>query len=308
MNILVASPEYFPEEILAELKKFANVEPKKLSREELLNEIEKYDAVLTRVDVKFDREILEKATKLKVIGSATTGLDHIDAAYANSKGIKIINLSGAHTVPTAEYTFSLILSLARKIPWAFDSLKSGKWERHKFFGMEFEGRTLGVVGFGKIGSRIARYAKSFGMNIIVYDPYINKDLADEVGAKVTTLDDVLKNSDIITIHAFLSPETKKMINSDAFSKMKSTALIINVARGEIIDEDSLIEALSERKIAGAALDVYPEEPLPKNSKLIEYANSRDNLLITPHIAASTRDSVYEAAEEIVQKVKEFLGQ
>lgn len=308
MNILVVSPEYFPEEILLELKEIGNVSSKKLSREELLNEIENYDAVITRVDVKFDKEVLEKASKLKVIGSGTTGLDHIDVDYANSKGIKIINLATTHTIPAAEHTFSLMLSLAKKIPWAHDSLKRGEWERHKFFGMELQGKILGIIGFGKIGSMVARYAKSLGMNILTYDPYINRDLANEIGAKVTNLDEVLQQSDVITIHAFLSPETRKMINSYALSKMKNTALLVNVARGEIIDDDALLDALKNNKIAGAALDVFEEEPVPINSKLIEYARSHDNLIITPHIAASTKESVQNAAKEIVQKVKEFLNQ
>lgn len=306
MNILVVSPEYFPEEILSELRLFANIETRKLSRGELLNEIENYDAVLTRVDVKFDREVLERARNLKVIGTATTGIDHIDAEYANSKGIKVINLSGTHTIPTAEHTFSLILALVRKIPWAYESLKKGEWERQKFFGIELEGKILGTIGFGKIGGRVARYAKSFGMNILTYDPYISKDLANEIGAKVTTLDDVLQNSDVITIHAFLSPETKKMINSGAFAKMKNTAFLINASRGEIVDENALLEALRYKKIVGAALDVFDEEPLPISSKLIAYAKENDNLIITPHIAASTKESVYNAAKETVQKVKEFL--
>lgn len=306
MNILVVSPEYFPEEVLAELKSFATVDAKKLSREKLLNEIENYDAVLTRVDVNFDKEILEKASNLKVIGSATTGIDHIDAEYANYRGIKIINLSGAHTVPTAEHTFSLILALVRKIPWAYESLKKGEWDRKRFFGTQLEGKTLGTIGFGKIGSRVARYAKSFGMNVLTYDPYINKELANEIGVSVTTLDDVLQNSDIITIHAFLSPETRRMINTETLARMKSSALLINPARGEIVDTEDLLDALRNKKIAGAALDVFEEEPLTPDSKLIEYAKTNDNLLITPHIAASTKESVRIAAEEIAQKVKQFL--
>lgn len=308
MKILVVSPDYFAEDILSDLKDVATVDSKKLSREELLTEIENYDAVLTRVDVKFDKEVLENASNIKVIGSATTGIDHIDVDYANSRNIKIINLSGTHTIPTAEHTFSMILALARKIPWAYESLKRGEWDRRRFFGIELNGKTLGTIGFGKIGSRVAKYAKGFGMNVLTYDPYINKNLANEIEVTITSLDDVLQNSDVITIHAFLSSETRKMINSDAFSKMKKTALLINAARGEIVDEDGLLNALENSRIAGAALDVFDEEPLPQNSKLIEYAKNNDNLIITPHIAASTKESIYNAAKEVVQKVKEFLSQ
>ncbi len=306
MKILVAAPEYFPDEILAELKDIADVDSKKLSRKELLGVIGNYDAVLARVDVKFDEELLSKAAKLKVIGSGTEGLDHIDVKYADSRGIKIFNLAGAHTIPAAEYTFSLIAALARKIPWGYESLKNGKWERSSFFGMELEGKTLGTIGFGKIGSRVAKYAKSFGMDILTYDPYINQKSADDIGVKVTTLDDVLKNSDIITVHAFLSPETRKMINSETLSKMKNTAILVNTARGEIVDNDALIDALRNCKIAGAALDVFDEEPLTPDSKIIQYANENQNLLITPHIAASTKEAVEKAARETVKNVKEFL--
>jgi D-3-phosphoglycerate dehydrogenase len=306
MKILVVSPEYFPEEILSKLKDVGTVDSKKLSREELLNQIENYDAVLTRVDVKFDKEVLERAKNLKVIGSGTTAVDHVDVEYAKSRGIEIISLSGAHTVSTAEHTFALILALARKIPWAFESLKKGEWDRGRFFGIELEGKTLGTIGFGKIGSKVAKYAKSLGMKVLTYDPYINKDLANEIGVEMTTLDDLLQNSDVITIHAFLSDETRNMINSGTISKMKPTVLLINAARGEIIDTDALIDALNNKKIAGAALDVFEKEPLPPDSKLIEYAKNNDNLIITPHIAASTNEAVHRAAEEVVTKVREYL--
>jgi len=306
-NILIVSPHHFPEETLTDFKNMANVKSAVFTHEELSREIEQYDAVLTRTDVKFDKEILSKAKKLRVIGSATTGLNHIDVDYANSKGIKIISLQGTHTIPTAECTFSLMLALAKKIPWAHDSLKSGVWERHKFFNTELQGKTLGIIGFGRIGSRIAQYSKAFGMKVMTYDPYVNVDLAKQLEVKVTTLDDVLQNSDIITVHAFLSPETTRMINSNAFSKMKNTVFLINAARGEIIDEDALIDALESKKIAGAALDVFQEEPLPNSSRLVEYAKNNDNLIITPHISASSKESIFVSAKEIVEKVKEFLN-
>jgi len=306
MKVLVVSPNYFPKDILSKFKKIANVVSKNLSQDELLKEIEEYDGVLTRVDTKFDKNILSRAKKLKVIGSATTGLNHIDLASAKERKIQIINLSGTHTLPTAEYTFSLILSLVKRIPWANNSLSSGLWERHKFFGNNMEGKILGIIGFGKIGSQVGKYAINFGMKVVAYDPYIDSLKAEKLGVKLTTLDNLLKNSDIITLHPILSAETKGMINTKAFSKMKPTVFMVNVGRGELVDEDALLNALSKNKIAGAALDVFTEEPLPKNSKLIKYAKSHDNLLITPHIAASTKESVREAAREIVGKVKEFL--
>ncbi len=306
MKVLVVSPNYFPDYILSELDEVAEVVSKNLSQKELLSEIEDYDAILTRVDTKFDKEILKQAKKLKVIGSATTGLNHIDSIYAKRKRINIINLSGTHTLPTAEYTFSLILSLVKKIPWAHNSLSKGLWQRHRFFGNNMEGKILGIIGFGKIGSRVGKYARDFGISVIAYDPYIKSSLVKSLGAKLVTFDELLKTSDIITLHPFLSPETKNMINAKAFSKMRPTAFLINVGRGELVDEKALLLALAKKQIAGAALDVFIEEPLPKSSKLIEYAKTHENLLITPHIAASTNESVREAAKEIVHKVKEFL--
>lgn len=306
MKVLVVSPEFFSNDILSSLNKIAKVTSRNLSYKQLLNQIAEYDAVLTRVDTKFDKNVLRKAKKLKVIGSATTGLNHIDLDYAKERNIHIISLSGTHTLPTAEYTFSLILSLVRKIPWAYNSFSEGLWERHKFFGNNIEGKTLGIIGFGRIGSRVGRYAKSFGMNILTYDPYINKSLAKKIGGKITMLDDLLKKSDIIVLHAYLSPKTKNMITQEAFLKMKPSVFLINTARGEMINEEDLLSALNKKKIAGAALDVFIEEPLSPSSKLLKYAKAHDNLLLTPHIAASTKESVREAATEIVHKVKEFL--
>ncbi len=306
MKVLVVSPNYFPRDILSELQGIAEIVSKNLSPKELFQEIEDYDAILTRVDTKFDKKVLEAAKKLKVIGSATTGLNHIDLNCAEKRNIKIISLSGTHTLPTAEYTFSLILSLVKKIPWAHNSLSEGLWERHNFFGNNIEGKTIGVLGFGKIGSCVGRYAKGFGMEVLAYDPYVNKSFVQDIGAKLVTFDDLLKNSDILTLHAFLSPETKNIINAKALSKMKPSAFLINAGRGELVDEDALLTALAKKEIAGAALDVFKEEPLPKNSRLIKYAKAHDNLLLTPHIAASTRESVEEAGKEIVHRVKEFL--
>ncbi|MBI2545147.1 MAG: hydroxyacid dehydrogenase [Candidatus Aenigmarchaeota archaeon] len=306
MKVLVVSPNYFPEDILSEFDGVADVVCRDMSREELLNEIGNYDAVLTRVDTTFDKHVLEKATRLKVIGTSTTGLDHIDVEDAIARGIKIFNLSGTHTVPAAELTFSLILSLVRKIPGAHSSLSSGKWNRHEFVGTELEGKTLGIIGFGRIGSRIGEYAKVFGMKIIAYDPYVDKSIVEKIGVKMVTLDDLFHNSDVITLHSFLSPETRDMINSSSISKMKKNAFLVNVSRGELVNDDDLLDALNEGKIAGAALDVFTEEPLPSNSKLTEYARTHDNLILTPHIGASTKEAVIKSAKEIVHNVKEFL--
>jgi len=307
MEILVVSPEYFPEDILSELKPFANVVSRKLSREELANEIEKYTVILARIGIRFDKELLEKAKNLKVLATATTGTDHIDLEYARQRGIQIISAPGVNAVATAEHTFGLILSLIRKIPWAFDSIKNFDYKRSEFLGNELNGKNIGIIGFGRIGNQVGRYAKAFGMTILTHDPYINQNLADEIGARVVSLDELLRNSDVISLHAFASPENENMISFDEFSKMKDTAFLINVARGSLVDEDALLGALKDKKIQGAALDVLKEEPPSENNKLITYAKSNNNLIITPHLGGSTEEAVYNAAKHVVQKVKEFFN-
>ncbi len=306
MEALVISPEYFPEEILSELRSVASVDSRKLSREELLKEIEKYDAILIRIGINFDRELLEKARNLKVLATATTGTDHIDLECAKEKGIEVISAPGVNATATAEYTFGLILTLIRRVPWAFDSLKKFEYERSEFLGNELKGKKIGIIGFGRIGSQIGRYAKSFGMEILTYDPYINKNLVGEIDAKIVSLNELLTESDVITLHAFASSENEDMISFEEFSKMKNSAFLINVARGSLIDEDALLETLKNKRIHGAALDVLKEEPPSENNKVIEYARRNQNLIVTPHLGGSSNEAVYNAAKEIVQKVKEFL--
>lgn len=306
MKILVLTPEYYSEEVLFELNQFGNIESKNLSREELMQNIENYDVILTRIGHKFDKELLEKAKNLKVLATATTGVDHIDTEYAKGKGIEVISSPGVNAIATAEHTFGLILSLIRKTPWGFENIRNYTWERDKLIGTELNGKTIGIIGFGRIGSMIGKYAKVFGMDVLTHDPYINRELADEIGAEIVELDELLRKSDVITLHAFASPETTNMINRETISKMKETALLINVARGSLIDEGALMEALQNNKIGGTAIDVLKEEPPERPHKLVEYAKQNKNLIITPHLGGSTKEAVYNAAKEVVQKVKEFL--
>ena len=308
MNILVLTPEYYSDEILSELKEFGNIESKKLSYQELMGVIDKYDVVLTRIGIKFDKEILEKAKNLKILATATTGTDHIDLEYTKEKGIQVISAPGVNATAAAEHTFGLILSLIRNTPWAFDAIKNFNFNRSEFLGNELNGKTIGIIGLGRIGSQVGRYAKAFGMKILTYDPYINQALADEIGASVVTLDELIRNSDVITLHAFASPENENMIDFDEFSKMKGTAFLVNVARGSLVNEDALLDALENKKIKGAAVDVLTEEPPTADNKLIKYSKVNNNLIITPHIGGSTEEAVYNAAVYVVQKVKESFNQ
>ncbi len=307
MKTLVLTPEYFSIDILDTLKDLTEIESVKMSREQLMDVISNYDVILTRIGIKFDRELLEKAANLRIIATATTGTDHIDLDYAKEKNIEVISAPGINATAAAEYTMSMILSLARKIPWGFESIKSSQWERSKFMGNELNGKTIGIIGFGRIGSQVGRYAKSFGMKILTYDPYINKILAEELGAKIVSMDELLSNSDVVTIHAFATPENENMISADQFSKMKRSAFLINVARGSLVDEDALVGALENKRINGAAIDVMKEEPPSENNKLLLYAKSNENLIITPHLGGSTKEAVDNAAVHVVEKVKEILS-
>lgn len=307
MKILITEPEYFPREQINHLEKLGRVLAKRMGYEELLNEVKDADAIIVRVETKIDKNILDSAEKLKVIASMTTGLDHIDLKQAELRGIKIVSLPGYATTATAEYTMSLILSLIRKIPWAFEHFKKEKWERHKFLGAELEGKTIGIIGFGRIGSRVGKYAKAFGMDVIFYDPFLDKNMLKEVQAtQINSVDELLEKSDVVTIHSFLSKDTRKMINKERISKMKKNAIIVNASRGLIVDESDLVEALEEGKLSGAALDVFEEEPLPPSHELMNYTRSHDNLLLTPHIAGSTIESIDTAAKFVVERISEIL--
>lgn len=306
MKILLTEPEFFPNDFLESLKKFGKVVPKRTTREELKEEIKDTDILIGRVETKIDNEILKNAKNLKLIISVTTALDHIDVEEAKKRGIEVFNPVGYATTAVAEYTMALILSLARRIPWAHYRLSLGGWDRHEFLGNELSRKTLGLIGFGKIGRKVAEYAKTFGMNIVYFDPYIDKKTAEEIGAREVSFDELLSISDIISIHAFLSKETENMINIQQLSKMKRNAMLINVARGDIVNEKDLVEALKQGIIAGAAVDVFSQEPLDRSSELVKFASQSNNLILTPHIAGSSADAIKNASEIVLQKISEFV--
>lgn len=299
-EILVAAPEYLHPDAKAILEGAGNVTARRLSRAELERAIGKFDAVIVRVDTQLDAALLSKAHRLRLIGSVTTGVNHIDSGYAASMGIRVISLSGAHTVPTAEYSMALILSLCRRIPWAYESIKQGRWERHRFIGTELSGKTLGIVGIGKIGARLSEYAKAFGMEVIAFDPYAGPAAGIEM---VKTIDGLLERSDIVSIHCMLTDETRGMIDGRRLSLLRRGAYLVNAARAEIVDTRALLEALGSGTLAGAALDVFETEPLEDASgPLVRYALEHDNLLLTPHLGASTEEAVRAGSVEIARKV------
>lgn len=301
-NILVTEPEYFAGKAMKILKSAGKVTAVRVNRKRLEKIIGNFDVIVVRIETHLDKELLSMAKKLKLIGSTTTGLDHIDAEYAKAHGIEIVYLHGEHTTPTAEHTFALILSLSRKIPWAYDSLRQANWKRYNFIGIQLEGRVLGVIGFGRIGIRVSEYAKAFGMRVIAFDPY-----AKPGPVKLVSLPELLKKADIVTVHAVLTKQTRKMISYRQFGMMKRNALVINTARADIVDNKALLQALSKGIIYGAALDVFHREPLEdKTDPIIKYAKANHNLIITPHIGASTYDAVEKAGVEIATEIKKIV--
>jgi D-3-phosphoglycerate dehydrogenase len=302
MKILVSDP--LSEEglkILAASGIPVDVKPG-LSEDELCAAIVDYDGLIIRSGTTVTKKVLDAGKKLKVVGRAGVGVDNVDVPYATQKGILVMNTPSANIISAAEHSLAMIMALARKIPWAHESVHKGEWKRSKFTGIELYGKTLGIIGVGRVGGEIAKRAKSFNMTMLGYDPYLPKDVADSLCVKLTTLEDVLRNSDIMTIHTPLLPETKNMIGTPQFNMMKKNALLVNVARGGIVNEDDLYEALKNKVIAGAAFDVYVDEPLKDKCKLLEL----DNLVMTPHLGASTVEAQEKVSVDIAENVVMYM--
>ena len=269
--------------------------------EELKACIGDYQGLIIRSATKVTAEIIDAAKKLMVIGRAGSGLDNVDRTAATKKGIVVMNTPGGNTITTAEHTISLMVSLARQVPQATMSMKAGKWEKKKFMGMELFNKTLGIVGIGNIGRQVAKRMQSFGMRIITYDPFLSEDMAKNMGVEKVELPELFKRSDIITVHTPLTPETKYLINKDTIKIMKTGVRLINCARGGIINEKDLYDALVEGKVAGAALDVLEKEP-PENNPLL----SLDSVICTPHLGASTQEAQENVAVAVAEQVVDYL--
>lgn len=273
----------------------------KLPPEELKKIIGQYQGIAIRSTTKLTKDIIGAADNLKIIGRAGVGLDNVDVEAATKKGVIVMNAPGGNTISTCEHALALMLAVARNVPFAHASLKNNEWERNKFKGIELYSKVLGVVGLGRIGKEVAKRALSFGMEVLTYDPFISEEVAQMLGIKLASLEEILKAADFITVHTPLTAETKDLISDKEFSMMKPKAFVVNCARGGIINEDALYRALKEKKIAGAALDVFSEEP-PKGSKLLEL----DNIVLTPHLGASTEEAQVNVAIEIAHCMKDAL--
>ena len=272
-----------------------------LSPKELAEIIEPYEGLIVRSSTKVTAEVIAKADHLKVIGRAGVGLDNVDADAATKRGIIVMNVPAGNTISTAEHTMSLILALARRIPQADAHLRAGLWERSKFVGTELFGKTLGIIGLGKIGTEVARRAQAFGMRVIAFDPFISTERAGQLEVQVTDLPTVYRESDFITVHTPLNAETRHLIGAKEIAQMKKDVRLINCARGGIIDEQALHQAITEGKVAGAAIDVFEEEP-PKHHPLCQL----DEVVCTPHLGASTQEAQLNVAIEITKQVADAL--
>ena len=272
------------------------------SADELEQIIETYDALIVRSKTKVTSELIERARQMRVVGRAGTGVDNIDVAAATRRGIVVMNAAAGNTVTTAEHTWAMLMALARQIPQAAASMKAGRWDKNRFLGVELMGKTLGIVGLGRIGSAVATRARAFGMNVIAYDPYFTREAAREVGIEMVTLDALFPRADFITIHTPLTDETRGIINATAIAKMKAGVRLINCARGGLIDERALLTALHEGKVASVALDVFEKEPTPADNPLL----GLDQVIATPHLGASTTEAQLGVATMIAEQVLEYL--
>ena len=275
-----------------------------LPPEELKKIIGDYDAIIIRSGTTLTQDILESATKLRVIGRAGVGVDNVDLDYATKRGIIVMNTPEGNTISTAEHTFSMLMALARNIPQASKAVQGGEWKRKKYLGTELNGKILGVMGFGRIGREVAKRAAAFGMKIIVFDPFISKASVKEYPVEFMKAEELLKRADFITVHTPLTPETKYIINTKSIKLCKKGVRIVNCARGGIVEEKALIEAIERGDVAGAALDVFEEEPPTADHPLLQLPQ----VITTPHLGAATQEAQENVALDVAKQVVDALNE
>src|ERR1700704_255615 len=272
------------------------------TKDNLLAEIADAEALIVRSATKVTAELLELAPKLWAVGRAGVGVDNIDLEAATKRGVLVMSTPGGNAVSVAEHTFALLLALARQVPRLDRAIHEGRWEKSSAAGTEVRGKTLGLIGLGRIGSEVAVRAEAFDMRVLAYDPFISEAAAREVSVELVPLEKLLAESDFVSLHTALSPATQNLINSSSLAKMKKGAVIINAARGELIEEAALADALKSGHIGGAGLDVFAVDP-PKNSPLI----GLPNIVGTPHIAGSTTEAQEEVGTQVAVQVKDYLA-
>jgi len=303
MKILIADP--LGNDGLQLLKKqpgYEVVERPGLSKKELLGIIGRFDALIVRSATKADSDVVTTGKKLRVIARAGVGTDNIDIKAASKRGIVVTNTPGANTLAAVEHTFALMLALCRKVPQADAAVKAGEWGRSRFVGTQLFGKTLGVIGLGRIGAQVATRAQAFEMNVLASDPYLSEARARELGLKLVSLPKLLKESDFVTLHAPSTEATRGLMSAQNLARMKKGARLINCARGDLIDEAALYKVLKSGRLAGAALDVYRAEP-PTGSPLLKL----DNVVLTPHLAASTAEAQAQVSLQVARQVIGILA-
>ncbi len=268
---------------------------------ELIKRIGNYEALIVRSETQVTKDVISAGKKLKIIGRAGVGVDNIDVNAATQRGIIVVNAPEGNTISAAEHTIALMLAMSRNIPQANASLKSKKWERKKFMGVEVRGKVLGIIGIGRIGAEVAKRAQGMEMKILAYDPFISQERANELGVELTTVEDIVKRSDYITVHTPLTKETKDLISTREFAIMKKGARVINCARGGIINEDALAKAVKDGIVSSAAIDVFVKEP-PFESPLLEL----DRVIVTPHLGASTEEAQINVAVSVAEQIVNAL--
>lgn len=301
--------------IAEELKKYMDVKTsdgKPLGREEMIREVADADVLIMRVDPKIDREIIDAGKKLKCIGVCAVGLNHVDLEYAKEKGIQVFNAPGLNANAVAELTISKMLDISRNtIPANHDVKENHIWDKYKFIGRELRGKTLGIMGFGRIGRRVGELGRAFHMDIVAYDPYLKPEQFEAEGAKGMGVEELIKASDFISIHVPLTPETKDLFNKESIRMMKDGAVVLNMSRGGIVNERDMYDALKEGRIGGYASDVLENElagsGLSGNDEFDNPLFSCDNFIITPHLGAQTTDAARDIGVYITGKVKEVMN-
>ncbi len=278
------------------------VKETKLDPSALAVRLKDADGVIVRSATRITADLMDAAPKLRVIGRAGVGVDNIDVKAATQRGIVVMNAPDGNTITTAEHTIALLVSMARNVPQAHAKLQAGEWDKKSFVGVELYGKTLGVIGLGRIGRHVAQIARGFGMQVIAYDPFSSADHAKEFGIDMGTLDDVFERSDFLTIHTPVTDETRGIIGKDALAKMKNGVRLVNCARGGLVDEAALLDALDNGKVAAAAFDVFASEPLPADSPLL----GRPNIITTPHLGASTTEAQQGVALTVAEQMTDYL--
>jgi len=290
---------------LEKLKALSGIELlefKDIPLEELKKLLPQVDILIVRSRTQVDKALLECGKNLKLVIRAGIGLDNIDVAAATESAVVVMNAPTGNIVTTAEHSLAMLMAVSRHIPAADASIRAGKWEKKKFQGNELRGKTIGIVGLGNIGKAIAERAKGLSLNVIGYDPYLSQEAAAKHHIRLVTMDELLKESDYITVHVPLIPATKHLINKEAIAKMKKGAYLINCARGGIVDETALLEAVTSKKLNGAALDVFETEPLPADSPLLKCPD----IILTPHLGASTDEAQVQVGLEVAEQITYYL--